>query len=57
MCPGPYTEAKVLTADCWPAPEVAKNVNTEELGDLGLTEDEEADIIAFLKTLSDGYTP
>jgi cytochrome c peroxidase len=41
----------------WPAPEVPANVNTDELGDLGLTAAEEADVIAFLKTLSDGYRP
>jgi cytochrome c peroxidase len=41
----------------WPAPEVPANVNTDELGDLGLTAAEEADVIAFLKTLSDGYQP
>ena len=56
-CPGPYTEAQALAANCWPAPEVAENVNTEELGDLGLTPEEEAAIVAFLKTLSDGYQP
>ena len=39
----------------WPEPEVAENVNTAELGNLGLTAQEEADIVAFLKTLSDGY--
>ncbi|MBP1597805.1 MAG: cytochrome c peroxidase family protein [Acidobacteria bacterium] len=39
----------------WPAPEVAVNVNREELGDLGLSEEEMADIIAFLHTLTDGY--
>jgi cytochrome c peroxidase len=39
----------------WPAPEVPVNVNTDELGDLGLTADEEAAIVAFLRTLSDGY--
>ena len=41
----------------WPAPEVAENVNTDELGDLGLDAEEEAAIVAFLKTLSDGYDP
>lgn len=41
----------------WPAPEVADNVNTEELGNLGLTGEEEAAIVAFLKALSDGYEP
>ncbi|RIJ48694.1 cytochrome C [Maribellus luteus] len=40
----------------WPAPEVAQNVNTNELGNLGLTGEEEDAIVAFLLTLSDGYT-
>ena len=59
-CPGdgtPYTEAQALDAKCWPAPEVAANLNTRELGNLGLSADEEAAIVAFLKTLSDGYMP
>ncbi len=41
----------------WPAPEVPWTVNTEEVGNLGLTAEEEAAIVAFLQTLSDGYTP
>jgi cytochrome c peroxidase len=57
VCPGAYTEAQALSAGCWPAPEVSQNVNTAELGDLGLTPDEEAAIVAFLKTLSDGHVP
>ncbi len=40
---------------CWPAPELAANVNTTELGKLGLTARDEADIVAFLKTLSDHW--
>jgi cytochrome c peroxidase len=43
--------------DCWPAPEVSKNVNTEELGKLKLTEEEELAIVAFLKTLTDRWLP
>ena len=39
----------------WPAPEVAANVNHTELGNLSLNKDEELAIVAFLKTLSDGY--
>jgi cytochrome c peroxidase len=39
----------------WPPPEVSDNVNTDELGDLGLTAMEEALIVKFMKTLSDGY--
>ena len=42
---------------CWPAPEVPQNVNVDELGDLRLTAAQEADIVAFLKTLSDGWGP
>ncbi len=43
--------------NCWPKPEVAANMNTEELGDLELTAEEEAAIVEFMKTLSDGYIP
>jgi cytochrome c peroxidase len=56
VCPGPYTEEEALAADCWPAPEVPETVNMNELGDLGLTAEEEDAIVAYLKTLSDGYT-
>jgi cytochrome c peroxidase len=42
---------------CWPASEVEVNVNTAELGSLGLTRAEEADLVAFLRALSDGYLP
>ncbi len=41
----------------WPAPEVAANVNKTEMGNLGLNHGEELAIVAFLRTLSDGYTP
>lgn len=41
----------------WPDPEVGDNVNTEELGNLDLTAEEEEAIVAFMKTLSDGYDP
>jgi len=36
---------------------VADNVNRDELGDLGLTPEEEDAIVAFLKTLTDGFEP
>ena len=41
----------------WPAPEVEENVNKEELGDLGLTNQELEDLVAFLRTLTDGWNP
>jgi len=39
----------------WQAPEVAENVNRDELGDLGLTTQEIEDLVAFLNTLTDGW--
>ena len=54
-CPDPFTTEKdALADDCWPVPEVPENVNTDELGNLGLTPEEEDAIVAFLSTLSDG---
>jgi cytochrome c peroxidase len=57
----PRCEADAERSDwgesCWPEPEVAANVNSDELGDLGLTAAEEAAIVAFLRTLSDGFLP
>lgn len=41
--------------ECWAEPEIARNVNDEELGDLGMTEQEELALVAFMQTLSDGY--
>jgi cytochrome c peroxidase len=57
-CADPLTtEVDALAQDCWPEPEVDQNVNTSELGDLGLTDEEEDAIVEFLKTLTDGFTP
>jgi len=41
--------------NCWPAPEVTENVNLR-LGDLGLTRGEERALVAFLRTLTDGWS-
>ena len=57
QCPDGHTEAQALADDCWPAPEVAANLNTTELGNLHLTVKQERAIVEFLKTLSDGYQP
>lgn len=40
---------------CWPAPEVPQNINTTELGNLGLSDYQENALVNFMKTLSDGY--
>lgn len=37
----------------WEAPEVLYNLNTADIGDLGLTDQEVDDIVAFLMTLTD----
>jgi cytochrome c peroxidase len=42
---------------CWPEPEVSQNMNLGELGNLGLSAQEEAALVAFLRTLSDGFLP
>jgi cytochrome c peroxidase len=55
VCSGSPTEREALVRNCWPAPEVMANVNTEELGNLGLSQAEERAIVAFMGTLSDGY--
>jgi cytochrome c peroxidase len=55
VCRGRFTEREAIAGNCWPAPEVMANVNTDELGNLGLSQAEERAIVAFLKTLSDGF--
>jgi cytochrome c peroxidase len=50
-CP-PGTTEKV---DCWPMPEVRNNIDMTS-GRLGLTDQEENQIVAFLQTLTDGFT-
>jgi len=46
-----------IAQGCWPVPEVPVNVNTTELGNLHLTDAQEDAIVAFMKTLSDGFVP
>jgi cytochrome c peroxidase len=43
--------------NCWPGPEVEETVNHNELGHLGLAEQEIDDVVAFLRTLTDGWQP
>lgn len=50
-CPNGTTER----VDCWPQPEVPNNIDMT-VGNLGLTDQEEDEIVAFLETLTDGYT-
>lgn len=41
----------------WGKPEVAENLNNTELGDLGLSHQEVTDLVAFMRTLTDGFVP
>ena len=50
-CPAGTTER----VDCWPMPEVKNNIDMTT-GNLGLTDQEENQIVAFLQTLTDGFT-
>lgn len=43
------------TRNDWGQPEVKENLNTDELGNLGLNNKEVDAIVAFMKTLTDGY--
>jgi cytochrome c peroxidase len=40
---------------CWPASEHPETMNRKQLGNLGLSGKQEDQIVAFLKTLTDGY--
>jgi cytochrome c peroxidase len=57
-CADKFTsEADAEAQGCWPAPEEKANVNKKDLGDLKLSDQDIDDIIAFLGTLTDGWTP
>jgi cytochrome c peroxidase len=50
-CPAGTTEK----VDCWPMPEVRNNIDMTT-GNLGLTDQEENQVVSFLQTLTDGFT-
>ncbi len=39
----------------WPAPEISNNLENAEIGNLRLTDTEEAQLVAFMQTLTDNY--
>jgi cytochrome c peroxidase len=58
VCPDDFTVEEALAygeEGCWPAPEEPANVNIGELGDLGLSYEDELALVAFMLTMSDGY--
>ena len=53
-CPDPFTTEKVAQSlGCWPVPEVPENVNRADMGQLGLSDQDIDDMLAFLGTLTD----
>lgn len=57
-CRNPWTNDKdAVRQKCWNRPEVADNINRGELGSLNLSKRQIKDLVAFLKTLTDGYGP
>lgn len=53
--PGRCPAGTVEKVTCWPRAEVPQN-QSHKLGNLGLTDREEDQLVAFLRTLTDGYT-
>jgi cytochrome c peroxidase len=52
---GHCPDGTIEKVDCWPMPEVPNNVDMTT-GNLGLTDGEEDQVVAFLQTLTDGFT-
>jgi len=49
------TEEIALSNNCWPKPEIKKNMEMANMGNLGLSEEQENELVAFMQALSDGY--
>jgi cytochrome c peroxidase len=52
----PMTEKEALKNNCWPEPQFANSAIPVLVGDLGLEPEDEAAIVAYLKTLTDEET-
>jgi cytochrome c peroxidase len=52
-----FYNTRDVPAEMWPAPEYENTVNTDELGNLGLSDADEDALVLFMMTLSDGYQP
>src|SRR6266699_2345694 len=52
---GHCPDGTIEKVNCWPMPEVPNNIDMTT-GNLGLTDDEENQVVAFLQTLTDGFT-
>ena len=52
---GHCPDGTIEKVNCWPMPELPNNIDMTT-GDLGLTDQEENAVVAFLQTLTDGFT-
>jgi cytochrome c peroxidase len=52
-----FYNTRDVVAEGWPAPEYPDTINMDELGNLGLSDADEKALVAFMKTLSDGWIP
>jgi cytochrome c peroxidase len=52
---GHCPEGKTEKVDCWPMPEIPNNIDMT-VGNLGLTDQEENQIVIFIQALTDGFT-
>jgi cytochrome c peroxidase len=52
-----FYNTRDVPSEMWPIPEVPETINMDELGNLGLSSADEDAIVAFMETLSDGWTP
>jgi cytochrome c peroxidase len=50
-----FYNTRDVVDESWPAPEVPETVNTDELGNLGLSAADEDALVKFMRTLTDGY--
>jgi cytochrome c peroxidase len=56
-CEGPTTEAEALRLNCWPEPEWPQTAVPPFLvGDLGMTAEQEAALVAYMRTFDDAHS-
>ena len=57
-CADKFTrEADAIAQGCWPVAEYPKTMNTANLGNLHLSEQDVDDLVAYMETLTDGWKP
>jgi len=57
-CADKFTrEADAIAQGCWPVAEYPKTMNTTNLGNLHLSEQDVDDLVAYMETLTDGWKP